>query len=110
MKRFLVAFVLVSFMSIFANAQTSGFNTSISRCKAFMQANPDLVCLPLEVARAADLKLATLQHDLDVARLRSNRLGLTAGCGMGLAATVDKDWKALYSPAATCGVMWGWRF
>jgi hypothetical protein len=112
-----LAISLIIFISLAASAESgsAGSTTltkkdSESRCQTFMQANPDLVCLSLASARALDVKVVTLQHDLDVAKLKSKRLGLTLGCGLGLSATVDEKWTAHYAPAATCAAVYGWRW
>jgi len=75
-----------------------------------MAANQDLVCLPLATARELDVRVVTLQHDLDVAKLKVKRLGLTLGCGLGVSGLVTDTWTFKGVPAATCAAVYGWRF
>lgn len=81
-----------------------------TRCKSFMAQNPDLVCLSLSAARALDVRLAQADHDLSIAKLKSRHLGLTLGCGLGVAAFVTDSWTTKALPAASCGAYYGWRF
>lgn len=81
-----------------------------SRCKTFMASNPDLICLPLSTAKSLDVKVVTLEHDLEVAKLKSRHLGLTLGCGLGVSAFITDSWSTKALPAASCGAYYGYRW
>src|SRR5437762_6961266 len=98
MKPILLLITMLSIgLSLPLCAEPSTPNIS-SRCQAFMQQNPDLVCLPLATARSLDLRVATLEHDLSLAKLASRRFGWTAGCGIGAALGVNQDWSSKAMP------------
>lgn len=67
-----------------------------------------LVCFTVDEAADIDVRLIELERDLKVARAKTKRFGLTAGCGPGVAARV-LDGEATLDSAIVCGVVWGPR-
>lgn len=83
-----------------ATSITAAPPTAQSRCAAFMRENSDLVCMPLSVAKAVDIKLATAIR----------RYGWTLGCGTGAGLLVDINWRSQVAPVPVfCGATFGWR-
>lgn len=68
------------------------------------------ICVPREeIVKDIEYHLE-LREKIAALKGRSSRFGLTVGCGFGVGAVVDSEWKASASPAGFCGVVYGIRF
>ncbi len=91
----------------YARSHSSAAQSATDLCRSLMRDHPDIVCLPLEVARATDVRLVQLEHDLAIARLKSRRVsfGCSIGPGAGVVLTYDLQVRGVFAPlSATCGL------
>ena len=68
------------------------------------------VCVRVEESANWAATIWTLRAENSRLKARARRIGLTAGCGLGVAGVVTDDLETRLLPAATCGVVYGWRF
>lgn len=68
-----------------------------------------LVCFTVREAGDIDLRMIALEKDVKLAKARSKKLGLTAGCGPGTSIEVVSG-AVTFEPKVFCGVVWGLRW
>lgn len=68
------------------------------------------VCIRTEELADRTAAIWTLRAENARLKARARRIGLTAGCGLGVAGVVTDDLETRLLPAATCGVIYGLRF
>lgn len=68
------------------------------------------VCVPTDYLAERTARIYELRAELARTKARAARFGFAAGCGVGVASVVTQDWKVESSPAATCALIYGFRF
>ena len=68
------------------------------------------VCFSIDEEADRQVKIALLERDLKLARVKGKRVGCVAGAGLGVAGVVDEEFNLRAVPGVTVGVTCGWRF
>ena len=68
------------------------------------------VCITTDEMAERTAVIWELRAERTVLKMRARRFGFTAGCGVGVAGVIDREWDTRAAPAVACGVFYGLRF